>query len=166
MSKDSPVLLTCLRQLEHHYGVVTSFTKSLSFDQARFVLAPGQPSIAWMLGHLTHCVRTVPASVCNATEGPVEDDPKHTLPHFGIESLSGWKEALSAWSVSVTQATESLRTLTDPDLSKPLTTTVHPDFENLLNDRETFLRGHIFHVAYHAGQMGSLRAAQDIPWGG
>ncbi|MFG0318377.1 MAG: DinB family protein [Planctomycetota bacterium JB042] len=155
-------LATLHRQLEHHYRVVLVLTEPLDLAAATFEIAAGRPSIAWCLGHLTHNVRTVPASVCDGN--PVGETTKHELPHFGVASGADWTALLGAWRQATADALEGLAVLRDEDLSKPLTVEVHPAFRGQLTSRERFLHGHLFHVAWHAGQIGALRAAQGLDW--
>lgn len=155
-------LATLHKQLEHHYRVVLVLTEPLGVEAARFEIAPGRPSIAWCLGHLVHNVRTLPPSVCGAA--PVEESARHALPHFGIASATEWTTLLGEWRQATVDALEGLAVLRDEDLSKPLTVEVHPAFEGQLTSRERFLHGHLFHVAWHAGQIGTSRAAQGLDW--
>lgn len=155
-------LATLHAQLEHHYRVVLVLTEPLDLAAARHVLAPGRPSIAWCLGHLVHEVRTLPPSVCGAP--PVADPATRIHPHHGVETAADWTALLAEWRRATVDALEGLAVLRDEDLSKPLTVEVHEAFREGLTTRERFLHGHLFHVAWHAGQIGSVRAALGLRW--
>ena len=156
-----------LAQLDHHGHVVSTQTAGLSFAQATFELAPGRPSIAWCLGHLIANTRTVAPSLCGAP-APDPDDPDdpepHDRPHFGVTDEDAWATLHARWAPESAAARAAVAALADADLDLPLTTAVHPAFRDVLTSREKFLRGHLFHLAYHAGQIGTLRAAQGLAW--
>ncbi len=52
----------------------------------------------------------------------------------------------------------ALKSLTDDDLERPPLVEVHEAFSSTLTSRMVFLEGHLFHVSYHLGAIGVLRA--------
>ena len=162
----SPRLAVLLAQLDHHGHVVSTQVADLTVAQATFELAAGRPSIAWCLGHLVANTRTVAPSICGAPPLDPDAPEPHDRPHFGVRDAAAWARLRDRWAAESAAARDAVAALADADLDRPMTTEVHPAFRDVLTTREKFLRGHLFHLAYHAGQIGTLRSAQGLGWPG
>jgi hypothetical protein len=58
----------------------------------------------------------------------------------------------------------ALESVAPADLDLPPRVAMHPDFEASITDRRRFWSGHVFHMTYHLGQLGSLRAELGLGW--
>lgn len=152
-------------QVEHRLRGVSEATLGLEWDQARFELAPGRPSIAWILGHLV-------AGVASVAEAVLEDDPRlpegfsegHRHAHWGLGEAAGWRGLRDEWMRIAGQILEGLGKMPERDWAAPPAIPILPEFASRLTTRQAFLEGEIFHLAYHLGQIGTLRAAQGLGW--
>ena len=74
-------------------------------------------------------------------------------------------EALEAeWAAVAGDLRRTLAGLDEADLERPPAVELHPGFEDELATRRAFLEGHLFHLTWHAGQVGMLRAALGLGW--
>jgi hypothetical protein len=158
--------LECLTlQLRHHYRLLSRQVEGLTCEQATLRLSPGRPSIAWLLGHLTYCADSVAVAVGGLSPSlSSEFLQAHRQPHWGVADEARWRERPALWQEVSARTLASLAALGDADLDRPPATTIHERFRDSLATRAAFLAGHVFHVAYHLGQAGSLRAELGLPW--
>jgi hypothetical protein len=149
-------------QVAHHDRLVEGFTGALSLAQAHH--AAGGPSVAWLLGHVTWEVDTVLPAV--AALPPTLDAGwnRHLVPHWGVADEAGWRALRARWRATAAARRDALAGLRDGDLDLAPAVPMHPQVHGGRSTRLRFLQGHVFHVAYHLGQMGRLRAAQGLDW--
>ena len=152
-------------QLRHYYALVESACADVPFDLSVRHPCTGRPSIAWCLGHLEWCVRTVPPFLDAPGAGPLPDEEAdHGHPEYGVASPADWQDLRNRFGHSAAASLRALAHLDDSGLARPPGRPVHRAFRASLSTRERFLHGHLFHVAYHAGQIGLLRAALGLSW--
>jgi uncharacterized damage-inducible protein DinB len=81
-----------------------------------------------------------------------------------VRDAPGWAALRADWVRVAEQTLASLDTLAEHDLERAPAVAMHAEFAGRLRTRADFLRGHVFHVAYHLGQIGALRAALGLGW--
>ena len=156
-----------IRQLEHRYRTVervlgNGVTQSLLWKQLG-----GRPPIGWHVAHLVEATATTAEAVAlgpgaielgdglrNAALRHDPAGPQHATSYtpLDLEALTAEWNRLSFIHLS------ALKSLTDGELEKPPLVDVHPAFQSKLTSRMVFLEGHLFHVSYHLGAVGLLRA--------
>lgn len=146
-----------LEQTRHHHAALTSAT-DVTPDQARWPGAGPDPSIAALLAHLLRDTRDSARALCEL-DVPALDVPAPWDPGAG-----GWPALRAAWSDVSRRFLTGLEQLTPPDLTRAPAIELLPAFEESLATRARFWSGHVFHVAYHLGQIGRLRARQGLGW--
>jgi len=151
---------TLLEMLAHHYGLVTRCCARLDVEQAR----AGTPSIAWILGHLTHVADTTLEAVGGTARSLPEGFARHALPSWGVADTAGWDALRAAWRATSEAARTAVAALEPGDLERPPAAAIRPEFAHTLTSRRRFLQGHVFHVAYHLGQIGLRRAELGLGW--
>lgn len=155
-------VLVLERLLRHHYEAARSLS-DVPWDRAVAHPLPGRPSIAWCVGHLIWCLSTVPALLDAPGAGPLPaEEPLHLDPDFGARDEAAWRELRARFAAGVEEALAAVSTLDDASLALPPGRRIHPALRDRLRTREAFLLGHAYHVAYHCGQMGLLRAALGL----
>lgn len=152
-----------LDQTRHCYRSVASAIAGLTFDQARWPAEGRRPSIAWQVGHLTLLADSVAEAVAGRERRVSED--RGGTPHWGVADAPGWTALAGRWSTVAEHTLAALEALPPPDLALPPAVAIHPSFRAHLTTRRAFWSGHVFHVSYHLGQMGSLRAELGLGWG-
>jgi len=131
-------------QLEQRATVILSMTANWSASQAMVELHPGGPSGQNTIQHLTEVTRTTLSAL------------DLELPFHGPgESWPEWRARFE--SVSARLA-EQVRNLTGTCLAKEPAIEILPEFKESLSTRHGFLMGHVFHLGYHSGQLGSIAA--------
>lgn len=138
-----------LDQLDHRYrSLERSLTVGLTDEDAARGLGE-RPSIAWHARHLAEAIGTVGEAALGTPPGPSE------LP---TTDAAAWP-ALRASVVE--RATRTLGAFEAMDagewLEAPLLE-VHPAFRDRMTTRLSFLQGHVYHLGYHLGAIGLLRA--------
>jgi hypothetical protein len=138
-------------QTRNHYRWLERAVSDVDAELARRDPLAGRPSIAWQVTHLVEQVESTAQALCAWTP-PAGDIP------------GSWDELRARFSASARGALAGLCDLTEADLAEPPLVPVHPSFEATLSTRLRWWSGHVFHVAYHLGQVGSLRAALGLGW--
>lgn len=150
----------------HHYSWLDEAIRGLDLAQARFELGAGRPSIAWIVGH----VATVSDSVAEAVAGigrlRPELEARRGDAHYGVQVEADWRALAREWAEVSRRTLAGLERLDDAVLESAPATTIHPEFAERLETRHAFWSGHVFHVAYHLGQIGLLRGALGLGWAG
>ena len=155
------------RQVEHRYRVlVRSLGHGLTEELAWKPLA-GCPPIGWHASHIAEEMASTAEAIalgsggaelapviarCAAGRAPNPSSEATSYATTGLPELMAEVNRLSFLVVS------ALKSLTDADLEKPPLVEVHPAFRSTLTSRMVFLEGHLFHVTYHLGAIGLLRA--------
>lgn len=158
--------LDCLRaQARHHYAFLSRAIADVDAESARAVQRPDGPSIAWQVGHCADVTDSVAEAVAGTGRGlPADFGQRHGLAHWGASDAEGWRDLRAAWERTSARTLAGLDALEPTDLEQPPAVEIHPAFGDLLRTRADFLRGHVFHLAYHLGQIGALRAARGLGW--
>tara|TARA_R110002126_G_scaffold69782_1_gene176043 strand:+ start:3534 stop:3995 length:462 start_codon:yes stop_codon:yes gene_type:complete len=130
---------------------------------SRFALHAAGPSIAWLLGH--NLVNT--DSVAEAVGGRPRSleatfGDRHAEPHFGVRTDADWNALRALWEPTAIRTRDAVRAQADLDGAPDVP--ILPEFQGHLTTRRAFLDGHLFHLTWHAGQVGMLRAALNLPW--
>ena len=86
-------------------------------------------------------------------------------PHWGAADAAGWLALTARWGEVAARTLGALEALSPADLEAPPATAIRPEFRASLATRRAFWAGHVFHVAYHLGQVGCLRAGLGLGWG-
>ncbi|MDF1837461.1 MAG: hypothetical protein P1V35_06325 [Planctomycetota bacterium] len=134
-------------QVEQRTTVILSMTESWSASQAMVELHPGGPTALNTFRHLTEVSRTTLEAL------------DLVLPFHGTgESWPEWRSRFESVSGDLV---DQLRKLPPGSLENTPAIEILPDFKESLGTRHAFLLGHIFHLAYHAGQLGSIAAVLD-----
>ena len=87
-----------------------------------------------------------------------------STPHWGCADAADWLALREEWRARSEQILAALEGLAPADLERPPLVEILPDFKDTLTDRRRFWSGHVFHMAYHLGQLGSLRAELELGW--
>ncbi|MCA9000540.1 MAG: DinB family protein [Planctomycetes bacterium] len=131
-------------QLEQRAKVILSTVAAWSEEQAAVELHAGGPTGVSTLNHLVE----VTVSTVNALGG-VTREP---------ESALGFLQARDRFMEVNQELTEMVRACSAEALQATPAIEIHPEFAHSLTTRQAFLLGHVFHLGYHAGQLGSLAA--------
>lgn len=144
-----------LHQTRHVHAGLTAATADMDAAQARLRLGAGgeRPSAAWLLGHLLLEAEATAEAVAGLTrtqaEGALSED---------------WDVLRATWRTRSAACLAALEGVAPADLDLPPRVALHPDFEASITDRRRFWSGHVFHMTYHLGQLGSLRAELGLGW--
>lgn len=134
-----------LAQTQHHYqGVLRSIA-----DVDAHGAGTGDRSLKWQLEHLLHEVETTGEALAGLPRDP--------------EMPSDWEELGARFERSARANWEAFQGL---DPMGALAVPVDPAFQDRIRCRADWWRGHLFHLAYHLGQIGRWRAEAGLPWGG
>lgn len=147
-------------QTRHVYGGLTAATADVDFDAACFVRGE-RPSIAWLTGHMLVQAEATAAAVCGLA-GSVSDRCDEA--HFGCLEPADWKDLRASWVTRSAHYLAALEKLEPGDLDRAPLVELLPEFEESLADRRRFWSGHVFHMGYHLGQLGGLRAELGLGW--
>ena len=149
-----------LHQTRHVYGWLTSATADADFAAACFGRGE-RPSIAWLTGHMlvqaeatAEAVRGLARSVSDRCDEA----------HFGCQEPADWNDLRASWVSRSAHCLGELEQLEPGDLDRAPLVELLPKFEVSLADRRRFWSGHVFHMGYHLGQLGSLRAELGLGW--
>ncbi len=156
-----------IRQLEHRYRVME---RSLGHGMTEDLLwkrLGDRPPIGWHAAHVIEAVASTAEAVALG-EGAIEvaeavrmgarrRDPAAPRNAISYEPL-GLRALVDEWNRLSSIHLAALKSLTDGELEKPPIVEVHEAFQSTLTSRMVFLEGHLFHVSYHLGAVGLLRA--------
>ena len=150
-------------ELQRRQELWTRLIADLDGAAARFTLHEAGPSIAWLLGH--NLVNT--DSVAEAVGGRSRSleptfSERHAEPHFGVTSDADWDALRKLWEPTALRTRDAVRAQTDLESAPDVP--IRPEFQGHLTTRRAFLDGHLFHLTWHAGQVGMLRAALGLSW--
>lgn len=144
-----------LEQTRHRHDAIGRAT-DVTLAQARWPAAGPDPSIAALLTHLHEDTGVTARAVCGlevvARRGPEPPDE------------AGWRALRADWTALSRRFLTALAALAPEDLDRPPAIDLLPAFEESLATRARFWSGHVFHAAYHLGQIGRLRARQGLGW--
>lgn len=140
-----------LEQTRHHYAWLTRATADVDAAAAAWRPGDGRPSIAWEVAHLIEQVESTAEAVAGRSPS-------------GEGVPEAWDALRARWREVARDALAALERLGPGDLERPPAVPLHPGFEQALATRARWWSGHVFHVAYHLGQVGSLRAALGLGW--
>jgi hypothetical protein len=149
-----------LRQTRHLHGWLASATADVPLASATASPA-GAPSIAWQVGHLLRDTETTAEAVAGL---PTEEAERGSLPSWGCASATDWDALRARWRARSAACLAALAELAPADLDAAPTVALQPGFEGHLATRRDFWSGHVFHMGYHLGQVGSLRARLGLGW--
>jgi len=170
-------------QIAHHDRLVSGFTRRLELQQAlwtgsallddgpgpssapRSSAGPQGPSVAWLLGHLTWVSDAVIVAVAEQPASLPPEAQRHGQPHWGVTDAAAWRALQQTWEATSRLRREALASLDDDVLSLAPAVAMRADVHGGQSSRGRFLEGHVFHLAYHLGQLGGLRARQGLDWG-
>ena len=142
------VSLLLVQQLEHRQRAIAHLVGDMTAEEAQMPLHGEGPSADWILHHLAQAARTTLQAIGGQAD-PVRGP--------GLFPLS--RSEFDRVAAALREAAHRLPA-TDWDLAPAIE--VLPEFQDTLNTRTAFLSGHIFHLAYHAGQLGSLRSKWGV----
>ena len=151
-----------LHQTRHHYDWLKHATADVDLAQATWPAESERPSIAWLLGHILVNADST-AKAVGGLERLVTRDLSAER-HFGVADGAGWEALTELWQRVSARTLAALEALPESALAAAPAVEIHPAFRERLTTRREFWAGHVFHVAYHLGQVGSLRAVQGLGW--
>ena len=147
-----------LDQTRHLYGWAGRAVADV--DAADALATPtGGPSVAWQLGHLLRDAETTAEAVAGLA--PTEPE-RGDADHWGVGCADDWDALRARWAARSDACLSALAG--EPDLEAPPRVALHADFAGHLTTRRAFWSGHVVHLAYHLGQVGSLRARLGLGW--
>lgn len=156
-----------IRQLEHRYRVLE---RSLTVGMTQELLwkrLGDRPPIGWHACHLADAVASTAEAVALGPDTVVLSEelrngarrrpagaPDNAISYSPLELDT----LVAEWNRLSSMLLTGLKSLTDGELEKPPMVEVHEAFQSTLTSRMVFLEGHLFHVSYHLGAVGLLRA--------
>lgn len=135
---------------QRYRALERSLTAGIGPVEATYRLG-GRPNISW---HAVHVAEAI-ASTHEALFGERPEAPPRTIDG----SWPGPRDAALAGAAALRTR---LAEVTDEELGMPPQVTVIPVFKESLTSRQSFLEGHLYHVAYHVGSVAVLRAEQGL----
>jgi hypothetical protein len=152
-------------KLQRRQEMWTRLIANVDGSGARFTLRDAGPSIAWLLGHTLVNTDSV-AEAVGGLERSLSSEfrERHTDPHFGVRTGADWNELRARFEPTALRTRESVHALGEAGLERAPDVPIHPEFQAKLSTRRAFLDGHLFHLTWHAGQVGMLRAALGLPF--
>lgn len=156
-----------IRQLEHRYRVMERSLGQGMTEDLLWKQLGDRPPVGWHVAHLIEAVASTAEAVAlgsgaiviseEVRNGALRRDP--AAPDNAISYTPVGLEALAAeWNRLSLIHLAALKSLTDGELERPPLVEVHQAFQSTLTSRMVFLEGHLFHVSYHLGAVGLLRA--------
>ncbi len=136
------------RQLEHRQRAIAHLVADLTAEEAQMPLHGQALSADWILMHLAQAAYTTLLALDGSAD-PVQ--PNGLYPHSRHE-MERIGQALQT----------TVRSMGPETWTQAPAVEVLPAFRDTLKTRADFLSGHIFHLAYHAGQLGSLRSKWGV----
>ena len=143
--------LLLLEQTRHHYHWLGRAIEGLDEALAGRELPGAPPPLTWQVTHLIEQVESTAEALCG------QERPPGDLP-------SDWGGLVDRLKASMEKAVSGLAGLGPEELESPPLVPLHPGLEEALRTRLRWWSGHVFHVAYHLGQIGSLRSAHGLGW--
>ncbi|QDV06018.1 DinB superfamily protein [Planctomycetes bacterium Poly30] len=164
------------RQLEHRYRVLVRSLGHGLTEELAWKSMGGRPPIGWHASHVAEAMASAAEAIalgpggaklsptmeaCAARRGAapaasaLSTAPAQEATSYATTGLPVLVAEVNRLSFLVLGA---LKSLTDADLERPPLVEVHPAFRSTLISRMVFLEGHLFHVTYHLGAIGLLRA--------
>lgn len=141
----TPALLAL--QLDQRATVIGGLTEKWSASQAMIELHEGGPSGHSTLLHLVDVTRTTMAAL--------------DLPPPFSGNLETWDQVQIGFREVANRLSTQVADMPLQSLEAPPAIDIVADFKESLTTRHAFLMGHVFHLAYHAGQLGSLATIID-----
>jgi len=143
--------LLLLQTRQHH----AALGRATDVSPADALWSPdgARPSIAWLLDHLE---RETATSARAITGTVARADVPHERP--------AWDVLRERWRATSAATLDALERLAPEDLERPPAIELVPAFRASHATRARFWSGHVFHLAYHLGQIGALRAALGLGW--
>ena len=148
-----------VEQTRHVYGNV-EWATDVDLADALWPAGGPRPSIAWILGHLVLQVATTVEAVAETRVEGVGD--RTGEPHWGVRTDGDWRGLRASWSRALAVAAPAFEALPEASLALPPAVEVHPAFRDRLVSRAVWWSGHVYHVDYHLGQIGTLRAERGL----
>lgn len=148
-------------QTRHVYDWLTRATEDVDAAAARVHLGgdAARPTVAWIVGHLLAEAESTAEAVTGFAPTYVADPQTH-----GAAPDADWTALRAAWLARSAACLDAFQGVTSADLDAPPRVAILPEFADHLTDRRRFWSGHVFHMAYHLGQLGSLRAELGLGW--
>lgn len=149
-------------QAAHHRRCWSEQTSGLELASVCFRTHPEGPSIAWLLGHVLHEVDTTIEALVGAPRSlPASFDERAGHPDWGVVSQGDWEQLRADWLRACEALEAGLAELPAEILDQPCAVTIHPALGSALDTRLAWFQGHLFHLAYHLGQVTLLRCAAN-----
>jgi len=149
-----------LRQTRHLHRWLTSATADVTLADA-MAMPGGAPSIAWQVGHLLRDAETTAEAVAGLA---AQEEERGSAPSWGCATDADWDQLRARWQTRSAACLAALEGLLRADLDTPPLVELRADFGAHLETRRDFWSGHVFHMGYHLGQVGSLRARLELGW--
>lgn len=161
MSAPRPLTALLEKQLRHRYRALDrALGVGVGPAESDWQLG-GRPTIAWHARHVGEAIESTHEAVfghpprhivhgLGTADGPVAS-PVEPWPTF-------WPELRQSVMLAASDLTARLQRASDGDLAEPPQVPILPAFRKALPTRQSFLEGHIYHVAYHIGSIAVLRA--------
>ena len=135
---------------QRYRALERSLTAGVGPVEATYRLG-GRPNISW---HAVHVAEAI-ASTHEALFGERPEAPPGALD-------GPWPAPREAALGAAAALRARLAGITDEELTLPPQVTVIEEFKDSLTSRQSFLEGHLYHVAYHVGSVAVLRAEQGL----
>ena len=159
------------RQLDHRYRVLQrSLTHGLTEELAWRPLG-ARPPIGWHAAHIAEAIAsTLEAVALGPGAVPLDQGVQESAARASQSSpregdsyaRTGLQTLIRELNLLSSKQLAALKSLTDDDLEKPPLVPVLAAFQTTLTSRMVFLEGHLFHVTYHLGAIGLIRAEWDL----
>ncbi|MBL4771426.1 MAG: hypothetical protein JKY61_09855 [Planctomycetes bacterium] len=147
MTSPSSDIQLLSKQLGQRSSVILAMTEKWSASQALIELHPGGPSGQSLFLHLIEVTRSTLSALDLEVPFP---GPRDT-----------WQQLRGEFESAAEKLTVQVAGLSHADLQAEPAIEILPDFKQSLSTRHAFLLGHVFHLGYHAGQLGSIAAMLD-----
>ena len=149
-----------LRQTRHLHRWLTSASAEVALADA-LATPGGAPSIAWQVGHLLRDAETTAEAVAGFD---VEEQERGDAASWGCATEADWTGLRARWEQRSAACLTALEGIDPAGLDAGPLVELRADFEGQLGTRRDFWSGHVFHMGYHLGQVGSLRARLELGW--
>ena len=156
-----------IRQLEHRYRVMERSLGHGLTDALLWKELGSRPPIGWHAAHLIEAVASTAEAVALGEGGdPVAEavqsaarrrDPE-PLARAPMDAPLELGALTREWNRHSSTLLAALKSLHDGELGKPPKVPLQEAFQSTLTSRRVWLEGHLFHVSYHLGAVGLLRA--------
>ena len=136
------------KQLEHRQRAIDHLVEAFTAEEAQMTLHREGPCADGLLWHLAHVGHSTLLALGGSAD-PVAEP--------GLYPAS--KAEFQRIALALREHTQAMAA---EQWASPPAIEVLPAFRDKLKTRADFLSGHIFHLAYHAGQLGSLRSKWGV----